>query len=243
MGFEVAQSNAAYAYLQARRREKELLGIGLGKRGGNGEIGFGLRMWQLAALQHNIGASLRVGDYYFYGTDGTNIDRSRASSHYRNAASLGSTQAMFNLGWMHQHGHGLPRDFHLSKRYYDQAIDGDRRSSIPATLALAHLWVHSAIATSSTYSIAISSMLSSARNYFDGKKFELPFGDKKGKDEHPGKKENGVEPAFEPEEDVSTNMNAQSEEEEVSPEDDILPWILSVTILLLALLRYIRLVQ
>ena len=48
-------------------------------------------------------------------------------------------------------------------------------------------------------------MLSSARNYVDGKKFELPFGDKKGKDEHPGKKENGVEPAFEPQDDVAAN--------------------------------------
>ena len=30
-------------------------------------------------------------------------------------------QAMFNLGFMHQVGVGLPADAHLAKRYYDMA--------------------------------------------------------------------------------------------------------------------------
>ena len=28
---------------------------------------------------------------------------------------------MFNLGYMHQYGIGLPQDFHLAKRYFDMA--------------------------------------------------------------------------------------------------------------------------
>jgi SEL1 protein len=36
-------------------------------------------------------------------------------------ASRGSPQSMFNLGYMHQYGIGLPQDFHLAKRYFDMA--------------------------------------------------------------------------------------------------------------------------
>lgn len=42
---------------------------------------------------------------------------------------------------MHQKGLGLPKDFHLAKRYYDLAIEINKEAYVPAMLALASLAV------------------------------------------------------------------------------------------------------
>lgn len=70
----------------------------------------------MAAEQKNPLAHLKMGDYYFYGL-GTNVDESKAAAYYRAASDLRDAQATFNLGYMHQHGIGLPQDLHLAKRY------------------------------------------------------------------------------------------------------------------------------
>ena len=57
------------------------------------------------------------------------------------AKSQSNAQAMFNLGYMHEHGQGLPLDLHLAKRYYDQALEIDPAAKLPVTLALASLWI------------------------------------------------------------------------------------------------------
>ena len=52
---------------------------------------------------------------------------------------------MFNLGAMHEHGLGLPKDLHLAKRYYDMAPSTDPKAFAPVKLALwklqAHKWL------------------------------------------------------------------------------------------------------
>jgi SEL1 protein len=50
-------------------------------------------------------------------------------------------QAMFNLGYMYEHGLGLPKDLHLAKRHYDQALDTEPAAALPVTLALMGLWL------------------------------------------------------------------------------------------------------
>lgn len=57
------------------------------------------------------------------------------------AKSQSNAQAMFNLGYMHEHGQGLPLDLHLAKRYYDQALEMDPAAKLPVTLALTSLWI------------------------------------------------------------------------------------------------------
>ena len=57
------------------------------------------------------------------------------------AKSQSNAQAMFNLGYMHEHGQGLPLDLHLAKRYYDQALEIDAAAKLPVTLALSSLWI------------------------------------------------------------------------------------------------------
>ena len=49
---------------------------------------------------------------------------------------------MFNLGTMHEHGLGLPKDLHLAKRYYDMALSTDPKAYVPVKLALYKLQLH-----------------------------------------------------------------------------------------------------
>ena len=52
-------------------------------------------------------ARLKLGDYYYYG-HGTKVDYEAAALHYRLASEQQhSAQAMFNLGYMHEHGLGM----------------------------------------------------------------------------------------------------------------------------------------
>lgn len=46
---------------------------------------------------------------------------------------------MFNLGYMHELGHGMRQDFHLAKRFYDQAAETSADAKVPVALALAKL--------------------------------------------------------------------------------------------------------
>lgn len=93
-----------------------------------------------AADQGLSSSRVKVGDYSYYGL-GTSQDMLRAGQHYRTAAEEGgSSQAFFNLGWMHQHGLGLDKDKYLAKRYYDQAIEvNPTEATLPSTLAILYL--------------------------------------------------------------------------------------------------------
>jgi TPR repeat protein len=71
----------------------------------------------MAAEQKNPLAHQKMGDFYYYGL-GTQVDQSKAAAYYRAASDLRDAQATFNLGYMHQHGIGLPRDLHLAKGYH-----------------------------------------------------------------------------------------------------------------------------
>ena len=48
---------------------------------------------------------------------------------------------MFNLGYMHENGIHVEQDFHLAKRYYDQAFEASTFAYWPITLALIKLHV------------------------------------------------------------------------------------------------------
>ncbi|KAL5076881.1 hypothetical protein RYX36_015865 [Vicia faba] len=104
MGYEVAQSNAAWILDKYGER------------------------------------SMCMGESGLY-TDGTVRDYDRAAEAYMHAKSQSNAQAMFNLGYMHEHGQGLPLDLHLAKRYYDEALVHDPAAKFPVTLALTSLWV------------------------------------------------------------------------------------------------------
>ncbi|KNC46713.1 uncharacterized protein AMSG_11751 [Thecamonas trahens ATCC 50062] len=133
-GVELAQRNAAYI-LHHHGDESRVLAL----FGGSSDAvrALHLRMLALSALQGNVDANLALGDYYF----DTERDYELALSQYRAGANRGHPQALFNLGYMHQHGLGLPLDLHLAKRFYDQAWETSPDAALPAGLALIGLHI------------------------------------------------------------------------------------------------------
>lgn len=100
--------------------------------------------WTRSAIQSNIDSLVKMGDYYLSGI-GTEIALDKAAQCYTGASEyFQSAQALYNLGWMHENGVGLNQDFHLAKRYYDQALETNEEAYLPVTLSLMKLRVRSA---------------------------------------------------------------------------------------------------
>lgn len=129
MGYEVAQSNAAFIL---DRAETDILSEEEG-------LVRALALWARAAAQGYSAAQVKLGDAHYYGR-GTKIDYEVAAGHYRSASDQQhNAQAMFNLGYMHERGLGLAKDRHLAKRCYDLAADASPDARIPVALALIKL--------------------------------------------------------------------------------------------------------
>ncbi|KAK8064793.1 Protein sel-1-like protein 2 [Apiospora phragmitis] len=100
--------------------------------------------WTRSAVQANIDSLVKMGDYYLNGV-GTEAAADKAAQCYSGASEyLQSAQALYNLGWMHENGVGLVQDFHLAKRYYDQALETNDEAYLPVTLSLLKLRIRSA---------------------------------------------------------------------------------------------------
>ncbi|RDW87720.1 hypothetical protein BP5796_03414 [Coleophoma crateriformis] len=100
--------------------------------------------WTRSAKQTNIDSMVKMGDYYLQGT-GTHADMEKAAACYTGASEFHqSAQALYNLGWMHENGIGLNQDFHLAKRFYDQALETNEEAYLPVTLSLFKLRIRSA---------------------------------------------------------------------------------------------------
>lgn len=129
MGYEVAQSNAAFIL---DRGETDILSEEEG-------LVRTLALWARAAAQGYSAAQVKLGDAHYYGR-GTKVDYEVAAGHYRSASEQQhNAQAMFNLGYMHERGLGLAKDRHLAKRCYDLAADASPDARIPVALALIKL--------------------------------------------------------------------------------------------------------
>ncbi|XP_043669581.1 protein sel-1 homolog 1 [Vespula pensylvanica] len=129
MGYEVAQSNAAFILDKGETtilsEEEELVRA--------------LQLWARAAAQGYSAAQVKLGDAHYYGR-GTKIDYEEAASHYRSASEQQhNAQATFNLGYMHERGLGLAKDRHLAKRCYDLAAETSPDARVPVALALIKL--------------------------------------------------------------------------------------------------------
>ncbi len=104
-----------------------------------------LSLYGLSASQGAAESYLRIGDFYYYGQAGMDIDKKEAAKYYQLSADLQHTQAVFNLGIMYESGDGVNQDFHLAKRYYDQAAIHDPDAKLPRQLALFLLSSHKTI--------------------------------------------------------------------------------------------------
>ncbi|TDZ20309.1 Protein sel-1-like protein 1 [Colletotrichum orbiculare MAFF 240422] len=103
-----------------------------------------LMYWTRSSRQSNVDSQVKMGDYYFFGI-GSEPEVNKAVQCYTGASDYSqSAQALWNLGWMHENGIGLTQDFHLAKRYYDQALEVNEEAYLPVTLSLFKLRIRSA---------------------------------------------------------------------------------------------------
>ncbi|GAB7364738.1 hypothetical protein MBLNU230_g5536t1 [Neophaeotheca triangularis] len=95
-----------------------------------------LTYWTRSSKQSNIDSQVKVGDYYLSGLGAPTSFENAASCYQAAAESMLSAQAMWNLGWMHENGIGIDQDFHLAKRFYDQALATNTEAYLPVQLSL-----------------------------------------------------------------------------------------------------------
>jgi SEL1 protein len=145
-GYEKAQNNVAHILDPERSRLPiaQLLSL----RGPTPPLlqdpTLSLISWTRSSRQGNLDALVKMGDYYLYGI-GTDADIDKAVQCYTGAAEYyQSAQALYNLGWMHEHGVGLDQDYHLAKRHYDAALATNDEAYLPVTLSLLKLRAKSA---------------------------------------------------------------------------------------------------
>lgn len=139
----------AAAYLQGQPRsatwddeDEELRSL---KARGLAEVR-ALAMLGLSASQGNADALVMLGDFHYYGSAALAASPARSAAYYQRAADLHHTQAIFNLGVMHEVGDGVAQDFHLAKRFYDLAASVDKNARLPRDLALIAMDLHRAVA-------------------------------------------------------------------------------------------------
>ena len=143
-GYESAQANVAYmldghqsvlsldSLIPWKKHRKALRNAALA-----------LIYWTRSAKQSNIDSMVKMGDYYLSGS-GIQADMEKAASCYTTAAEQHhSAQALWNLGWIHENGIGVEQDFHLAKRFYDQALETNQEAYLPVKMSLIKLRMRS----------------------------------------------------------------------------------------------------
>ncbi|KIJ65896.1 hypothetical protein HYDPIDRAFT_27117 [Hydnomerulius pinastri MD-312] len=145
-GSEIAQNNLAYVLDQDRSvlRLTRFSPI----EASNDTARLALTQWTRSASQRNVDALVKVGDYYYHGLGVPDEPQSlrweKAAKYYQSAADTQlSALAMWNLGWMYENGVGVPQDYHLAKRHYDQALETNSEAYLPVLLSLVKLYARS----------------------------------------------------------------------------------------------------
>lgn len=129
-GYEVAQHNLAFVLhsLATKQNDESLYRRAL--------------VWWTASAKLGHADSMVVsGDYFYYGRGMKSPLPTTAAAYYYAAFKKKSPQAAFNMGYLHQRGLGVHRDYVMAERYYHYAIsygqsEGLPEAWLPATVAL-----------------------------------------------------------------------------------------------------------
>jgi len=141
-GFENAQANVAFILDQSQPRYSlpSILPFLKQKATTVSDAVLALVYFTRSARQQNYDSLVKMGDYYLDGLSTPVPSPENAAACYQAAAeNMQSAQAMWNLGWMHENGVGLEQDFHLAKRFYDQALETNKEAYLPVKLSLIKL--------------------------------------------------------------------------------------------------------
>lgn len=122
MGLEVAQYNAAFCLEAMTKGEKENP-TSLRRRA--------LFVWSLAAEHGDVNSIIRLGDYFYYGWGLEQAEPITAAAYYHKAIEKKSSLAAYNLGYLHERGIGVPRDYHMAKKYYERALTYSKTEGRP----------------------------------------------------------------------------------------------------------------
>ncbi|KAI0251144.1 hypothetical protein BJV78DRAFT_1282662 [Lactifluus subvellereus] len=145
-GFEIGQNNLAFVLDQDKSMFRRTSFANFFPS--NDTARLALTQWTRSAAQNNVDALVKVGDYYYHGLgvpdEPENVRWEKAAGYYQSAADTQvSALAMWNLGWMYEHGYGVLQDFHLAKRHYDIALETNVEAYLPVTLSLFRLHARS----------------------------------------------------------------------------------------------------
>ncbi|KJX95763.1 ubiquitin protein ligase Sel1/Ubx2 [Zymoseptoria brevis] len=139
-GSENAQANVAWLLDQTKPTWSPLSWFKSVQRNATNTIGdaaLALVHWTRSAKQQNIDSLVKMGDYYLNGIGAPASPEHAAACYQAAVNTLQSAQAMWNLGWMHENGVGINQDFHLAKRFYDQAFETNPREAyFPVKISL-----------------------------------------------------------------------------------------------------------
>eukprot|EP00903_Cladosiphon_okamuranus_P018769 g17268.t2 len=120
LGYEVAASNGAFLLDSGKIRL-----YGGVFQGGDSEPVWSetmaVRLHVLAALKGQMVSFLAIGDAFFYGKAGLPRDSVSACWWFARASSSGIVRGSYNLGFMHEHGLGVPLDYRKALMFYDRA--------------------------------------------------------------------------------------------------------------------------
>lgn len=145
-GYEAAQANVAALIDPSRPRYAldRLLPFAKEQVQSVSDAALALVYWTRSAKQFNLDSLIKMGDYYL---DGLGVDarspENAAACYSAAAQTMRNAQGMWNLGWMHENGIGMQQDFHLAKRFYDQALETTATAYLPVKLALIKLRMRS----------------------------------------------------------------------------------------------------
>ncbi|KAK0252333.1 hypothetical protein B0A54_14133 [Friedmanniomyces endolithicus] len=138
-GSETAQANVAFLLDHTKPKWSPIAWLLAQSRSAKscvGDAALALIYWTRSAKQQNIDSLVKMGDYYLSGLGSLASAENAAACYQAAAESLLSAQAMWNLGWMHENGIGIDQDFHLAKRFNDQALETNREAYLPVKLSL-----------------------------------------------------------------------------------------------------------
>lgn len=131
-GFEPAQISAAYLLYQIPRIFEDPPRTLPERR--QMAISYYIRAFK----QDNVDAGVVAGDIFYQMGN-----YSKAVSAYQSASLKFSPQAIWNLGYMYEHGLGTEVDFHLAKRYYDQVLEHNSKLYLSVKLSVLKLRIKS----------------------------------------------------------------------------------------------------
>lgn len=131
-GYETAQVSAAYLLYQTPYELEDAPTISDDRKL------TAVTYYSRAFKQGNIDAGVVAGDVYY-----SLSQYEKAFSLYQGAALKFSSQAIWNLGYMYEYGLGVPMDFHLAKRYYDQVLEHNDKLYLAIKLNVVKLQVKS----------------------------------------------------------------------------------------------------